>query len=144
MSIPGDILTGQVDFSRVDAKRNKVTTTVWYYLSNNGDGSASVHFCDTKELAELMEEVDVSRGYDGWGESSVGSVDLVASSHTHVEDILTPKYAIEEYAYDIEYEIDNEYYHDDRFDIGWKELWETHIPNLIKLEELGKVKNKFD
>ena len=45
-----------------------------YRVANNGDGSASVQFFGGKAAAEAAEEKDP----EGWGESTVGSVVLVA------------------------------------------------------------------
>lgn len=56
-----------------DIKDNAVqSVTVHYAISNNGDGSASVHFFKTLEEAEKYEEnMD-----EGWGESCVSSEEL--------------------------------------------------------------------
>jgi hypothetical protein len=43
-----------------------------YNVSNNGDGSASVHFHDNSEQAEAADEAQE----EGWGESSASSLEL--------------------------------------------------------------------
>lgn len=46
-----------------------------YHISNNGDGSASVHFHQTYDEAVEADEKESESG-DGWGESCNGSVNL--------------------------------------------------------------------
>jgi len=43
---------------------------LYYYVQNGGDGSAIVRFCESRELAELLDR----NQSEGWGESSVGEV----------------------------------------------------------------------
>ncbi len=43
-----------------------------YYVSNGGDGSASVRLCKTEEEAEKEDEGQS----EGWGESSASSINL--------------------------------------------------------------------
>jgi hypothetical protein len=45
---------------------------LWYYCENNGDGSASVHFCESESEANTLDEAQP----EPWGESSVGSIEL--------------------------------------------------------------------
>lgn len=45
---------------------------LFYHCSNNGDGSASVHFHSSKEDAKIAEYAED----EGWGESSVNRVTL--------------------------------------------------------------------
>lgn len=45
---------------------------LWYYCSNNGDGSVTVNFCRSEEEAT---ELDEAQG-EAWGESSVGYANL--------------------------------------------------------------------
>lgn len=51
-----------------------MTKTLWYYVSNGGDGSANVRFTEDEQLAEFAEELQDM--YEGWGESSVGSIQI--------------------------------------------------------------------
>jgi hypothetical protein len=45
---------------------------LWYYCSNNGDGSVTVNFCRSAEEAVEIDEAQE----EGWGESSVGYANL--------------------------------------------------------------------
>lgn len=47
---------------------------LYYRVVNNGDGSASVQFFDSRRAAEKEEEDP-----EEWGESTVGSVTLAAA-----------------------------------------------------------------
>lgn len=44
-----------------------------YWISNNGDGSASLRLCKTPENAEKADE----KQDEGWGESSAGELELI-------------------------------------------------------------------
>jgi hypothetical protein len=48
-----------------------------YHVSNNGDGSASVHLHESAEEAEKADENEE----EGWGESSASYVDLKVEIH---------------------------------------------------------------
>lgn len=43
-----------------------------YYVTNNGDGSASVRFCESAKIAEKLDEEQD----EGWGESSASDFEL--------------------------------------------------------------------
>ena len=45
---------------------------LYYWCSNNGDGSVSVHPNSDEALAEKLDEAQD----EGWGESSAGQIDL--------------------------------------------------------------------
>ena len=47
-------------------------TRIWFYVANGGDGSALLQVCESKELAELMDE----NQDEGWGESSADYIDV--------------------------------------------------------------------
>jgi hypothetical protein len=119
---------------KIGLPQNKIKTTFWYYLQNNGDGTGTPIFCDSKELAELMESLED----EGWGDSCVNSIDMWATSPVHLEDVLTFDEAIdEEYANalncidDIQYEDD--YYFDTAPYFRW---FLTSLDKLRQLEEL--------
>jgi hypothetical protein len=46
-----------------------------YWISNNGDGSASIQLCETSEEAAKADE-DQQQNGDGWGEPSADSIKL--------------------------------------------------------------------
>lgn len=46
---------------------------LWYHVENGGDGSANTRFHLSEANAEKADEEQC----EGWGESSVGSVDIV-------------------------------------------------------------------
>jgi hypothetical protein len=48
-----------------------------YHVSNNGDGSASVHFHETAEEAEKAD----SELEEGWGDSSASYIELKTEMH---------------------------------------------------------------
>lgn len=47
-----------------------------YWLQNNGDGSASVMTCSSKEEGSKLEEKAIEEGMDGWGEDCSGEIIL--------------------------------------------------------------------
>jgi hypothetical protein len=49
------------------------TYEIPYYVSNGGDGSANVYFPQDKATAEKADE----NQYEGWGESSAGTLKIV-------------------------------------------------------------------
>lgn len=130
---------------------SKVKTRIWYYLSNNGDGTGTPHFCDSEKLAKLMEDLEfIDRG-EGWGDTCVDFVDLVSEGHVHVEDILTPKYALEEIYANLECNgeplMEQPYMVNDRYHMvydtyNWEQFWTEYLPLLREIEELGP--SKFD
>lgn len=46
-----------------------------YYITNNGDGSASLQLCRTLEEAAERDDEQSENG-EGWGESSTGFIEL--------------------------------------------------------------------
>jgi hypothetical protein len=56
-----------------------------YYIQNCGDGSASVTFCESEQLADFDQDED-----NGWGEPCTGSIKLESDSPITVkEEIMT-------------------------------------------------------
>lgn len=51
---------------------------LWYWVSNCGDGSVSVNFCNSEAEAEAAEQKDNEEYNEPWGESSVGSLVIAA------------------------------------------------------------------
>ncbi len=56
--------------------------TVWYSISNGGDGSASLHWFLTRQEVE-----DDQEDMEGWGEPCMGSVQTFIGSDIHKEAI---------------------------------------------------------
>ena len=52
-----------------------MTYKLWYYVENCADGSAITRFCETEKEAREADDAQNESG-DGWGESSVGCVEL--------------------------------------------------------------------
>jgi hypothetical protein len=52
---------------------------IWYVVMNNGDGSVSVEFFETQELAELFELFQLALYGEGWGDC-VALLDVKATS----------------------------------------------------------------
>ena len=63
---------------------------IWYYIRNNGDGSASVVLCSSEEEAIKADDAQT----EAWGESSVGfiSVDLFSCPEDPGYEIRYRKY----------------------------------------------------
>jgi len=61
-------------------------TKLWYCISNNGDGSASVLWFLTKERAEKYDNEQMESG-DGFAEDSVGYAETFIGSDIHKEAI---------------------------------------------------------
>lgn len=61
-----------------ELKKNQLVGTyrLYYRLRNNGDGSASAIFYNSREEAEEFEDRAIENGMDGWGESSVAAQDI--------------------------------------------------------------------
>ena len=53
---------------------------IYYYLQNNGDGTATPMFCESKEVADIMEEFDVERSGMGWGDSCIGYLEVAGDN----------------------------------------------------------------
>jgi hypothetical protein len=70
----------------------KHTLELHYYIQNCGDGSASVTFCESEQLADFDQDED-----NGWGEPCTGSITFESDSPITVkEDIMThAKYLLE-------------------------------------------------
>lgn len=70
----------------------KHTLKLHYYIQNCGDGSASVTFCESAELADFDQDED-----NGWGEPCTGSLTLESDSPIVVKtDVMTHvKYLLE-------------------------------------------------
>ena len=52
---------------------------IFYYISNNGDGSASIRWYLSGETAEKLDEDQ----YEGWGEECNGSIETFEGSDVH-------------------------------------------------------------
>lgn len=66
--------------------------TIWYSVSNGGDGSAYPHWFESEELAEMDQEVME----EGWGESCTGSISFEGENLKCLEDVMTKEKFIEE------------------------------------------------
>lgn len=55
------------------------TLTLYYSVSNGGDGSAYPKFSLSKELADIHQDMESELG-EGWGESCVGEITLESKS----------------------------------------------------------------
>ncbi len=56
-------------------KKMKLVGRIPYYISNNGDGSASIRPCKTSEIADSYDDNQNEDG-DGWGESCSGAIEI--------------------------------------------------------------------
>jgi hypothetical protein len=54
--------------------------TLYYSVSNGGDGSAYPQFCETEAIAEIHQEMHNELIGEGWGESCTGSITLESES----------------------------------------------------------------
>ncbi len=74
-------------------------STFWYSISNNGDGSASIHWMESKELAEWdQDSMD-----EGWGEPCLGNIEVEGDNVRLIEDIETKESYLLELFSSIEY-----------------------------------------
>lgn len=73
------------------------TKTIWYSVSNGGDGSAYPHWMESLELAEW----DQDHMDEGWGESCTGSITISSQCDIEIkEKVLTKEgYFLKNYAY---------------------------------------------
>lgn len=55
------------------------TLTLYYSVSNGGDGSAYPKFSLSKELADIHQDIQDELG-EGWGEPCVGAISLESES----------------------------------------------------------------
>jgi len=53
---------------------------IWYAIDNGGDGSVSLRLFESEELAEWYDEFLL----EGWGESSVGSIEITGTCTDNV------------------------------------------------------------
>lgn len=74
---------------------------VFYNVHNGGDGSVSVSFFESSELAEFDEEKQMDDFDDGWAESSCGSLkfkgDNITPAEIGVQGIITKEFYFIEY-----------------------------------------------
>lgn len=75
-------------------------TKLYYSTRNNGDGSASVIFMESKELAELDQEYV----YEGFAEDCSSFVAIESNSTIRVDEIVTVEDMIKETKKDMEYD----------------------------------------
>lgn len=61
-----------------------IKTKLWYFVSNGGDGSVHVNFFKNEKDANDAEEYEWSSSGEGWGEPSVGSVELDIDEYGNV------------------------------------------------------------
>lgn len=70
---------------------------LYYYVASGGDGSVSVNFCESEELAQWLDDdwLDWAKsGENDWAETSVGSIDVdgvnskLQTKHTVLLDYL--------------------------------------------------------
>lgn len=79
----------------------------YYYISNNGDGSASARFCESQAVAEIMDEIQP----EAWAESSVGYFEIKFTEESTFKaywDALSSEEAIEELLQDYD-DVDEKY-----------------------------------
>lgn len=69
--------------------------TVYYSIQNCGDGSASLYWFTSQELASKDQE---TQGDDGWGEDCSGSVETFIGSDIHEKALKNTSF-FEEYDY---------------------------------------------
>jgi hypothetical protein len=65
--------------------------TLYYSVSNGGDGSAYPQFCETEAIAEMHQEMHNELIGEGWGESCTGSITLESESPITILDKLITK-----------------------------------------------------
>lgn len=53
--------------------------TLYYSVTDGGDGSAYPHFSLSKELCDIHQEIQ-NEFYEGWGENCVGEITLESDS----------------------------------------------------------------
>lgn len=107
------------------------TTLFYYNIQNNGDGSVSIRWYDSQELAEWDEEhMD-----EGWGEPCNGSISVAHNGNVRLlENVYNP----------ISYLLDKASYSGmSRAEV--KEFVDQFLPNGIgKLELIKRDDNYFD
>ena len=62
------------------------TLTLYYSVSNGGDGSAYPKFSLSKELADIHQDMEGELSGEGWGESCVGAISLESESPITVRE----------------------------------------------------------
>lgn len=63
----------------------KHTLTLYYSVSNGGDGSAYPKFSLSKDLCEIHQEIQ-SEFYEGWADDCVGEITLHSDSPITISD----------------------------------------------------------
>ena len=74
-------------------------TKLYYSIRNNGDGSASVIFMESKKLAEL----DQAYVEEGWGEDCSSYIAIESVEPIKVDEVITIDDMIKEVKEDMEY-----------------------------------------
>lgn len=62
------------------------TLTLYYSVSNGGDGSAYPKFSLSKELADIHQDMEGEIVGEGWGEPCVGAITLESESPITVRE----------------------------------------------------------
>lgn len=86
----------------------KHTLTLYYSVSNGGDGSAYPHFSLSKELAEIDQEIQSELG-EGWGEDCTGEITLESDSPITVVGKYTISITKESLIEGLQYHLDGGY-----------------------------------
>jgi len=60
------------------------TLTLYYSVSNGGDGSAYPKFSLSEELANIHQDMEAELSGEGWGEPCVGQITLESESRITV------------------------------------------------------------
>lgn len=81
---------------------SKYKLTLYYSVSNGGDGSAYPKFAISQELAEIHQ--DIENLNEGWGEDCTGSIELESDSPINIskEDsqyLITKEKLLESFEY---------------------------------------------
>jgi len=84
----------------------KHTLTLYYSVSNGGDGSAYPKFSLSKDLCEIHQEIQ-SEFYEGWADDCVGEITLHSDSPITISDynfkyFITKESLIESLDYSLE------------------------------------------
>ena len=83
-------------------------TTIYYSVSNGGDGSAYPNFFFDKDCADLHQEI-VNEG-EGWGEDCVGSLTITHTGTIEIDNCMTREEYIKNFQNDLKHYVgDSEY-----------------------------------
>lgn len=103
------------------------TLTLYYSVSNGGDGSAYPKWFLSEELAQIHQDINNELSGEGWGENCVGEISMTSESPIHIDtSFLGTK---ETLLKSLDYYLERDYHHSE----GIKKLAQNFVDRINEL-----------